>query len=99
MREISKLQQIPWPDSDLQDNFDFDSVCDDGTYNWHFKWFNDRWNGWVTLPSGEIRQFGIYPNVISGSGHTDYGCVFVTDLTTIDYNSLFFTTLYLITWE
>lgn len=99
MRDISKVQQIPFPDSDIQENFEFSAVCDDGTFTFKFKWFNDRWNCWVTLPDGSVRQAGVYPNVISGSGHTDYGCVFSTSLEDIDYNSLFLTTLYLITWE
>jgi len=99
MRKITALQEIPFPQIDIQDNFEFDAVCAPGTIHINFKWFSDRWHAWFTLPNGDVREAGVYPNVVTGSGHTDYGCIFVTDLASIDYNSLFLTTLYLITWE
>lgn len=99
MRAIKKLQKIPFPDTELQKNFMFYCVTDAGNLELLFKWFNDRWNLFVTFPDGTVREAGVYPNVTSWTGHTDYGLVFKTNLTNIDYESLFLTEIFLITWE
>lgn len=99
MRSIFKLEQIPFPDTEVAENFKFETSAEAGAFKFHFKWLNNRWNVWVTLPDGSTREAGVCPNVISWSGHTDYGLVFKTDLVKIDYTSLFLTELYLITWE
>ena len=89
MRNIKSVELIPFPDSDIQQNFTFDAIAEEGSFSFKFRWFSERWNCWVTTPEGDIRQIGVYPNVISGSGHLDYGFVFITDMTAIDYSSLF----------
>ena len=99
MRNIIAAEALNFPDIDLVENFQFDCTTSYGNFNFLFKWMNGRWNSWVTLPDGTIRQAGVYPNVISWTGHTDYGIVFVTDLTAIDYSSLFLTELKLLKWE
>lgn len=58
----------------------------------------NRWNCWVTLPDGSVRQAGVEPNVVSWTGYDDYGLVFQTSLPAIDFNSLFLTEMVLITW-
>lgn len=100
MRNVDYSQKIPWPSMESPvENFTFDCVCTPGTLTFHFKWLNDRWNLWVTLPDGSIREAGVQPNVVSWSGHTDYGIYFISSLETIDFDSLFLTELYLIVWE
>lgn len=84
---------------DIAENFTFNASCADGAFSFSFKWLNDRWNVWVTLPDGTIRQAGVEPNVTSWSGFSDYGLFFKTDLSVIDYNSLFLCDLILVAWE
>lgn len=98
MQTIDTKELIEFPSGDLADNFEFSCATDNGYFTFHFKWLNDKWNLWVTLPDGEIRQAGVEPGVISWSEFSDYGLVFETLLETIDYNSLFLTELYLIKW-
>ena len=98
MQTETQRELISWPGGELVENFTFDATAEAGNFSLHFKWLNDRWNLWVTLPSGEIRQAGVQPDVISWSEFDDFGLVFVTDMENIDFNSLFLTELYLITW-
>lgn len=99
MRDIKSANQVTWPNADLEDNFTFSTVHPDGVFQFRFRWFNDRWNGWCTLPSGEVRAFGIEPRVVSWSGFLDYGLMFDTELPVIDRNSLFNTNFYILSWE
>ena len=99
MKEIKKAESIPFPRSEPQENFKFDAITDTGTITIAFKWLNERWNCWITLPSGEVRQASVYPNVISWEGFNDYGFVFMTELAEIDYNSLFLTQMVIIQWQ
>ena len=99
MRTVKSLELVPFPETQIQYNFSFDCVAETGNFNFEFRFFNDRWNCWVTLPSGDVRQIGVYPNVISGTGNIDYGFVFKTRLPEIGYNDLFITELYILKWE
>jgi hypothetical protein len=99
MKNIKSANLVSWPDADLVDNFTFSAVHPDGVFQFKFRYFNDRWNGWCTVPSGEIRAIGIEPNVPSWVGYLDYGIFFETELPVIDRNSLFLTKLYILTWE
>ena len=100
MNKIKEAYTVPYPDAEeVQENFTFSTTHPDGVFKFHFRYFNERWNGWCTLPSGEIRAFGIEPNVISWAGFLDYGVMIQTSLPVIDRNSLFLTTLVLISWE
>lgn len=98
MREISSAYQVAWPDTNVLENFYFESVTPDGTFIFEFKWIEERWRCWVTTPEGEVRQIGIYPNALSGEGFLDYGFDLRTDQATIDFNSLFKTELYILKW-
>lgn len=100
MKDIKYIQTVPFPDiNEPVENFSFDCVCTAGTFSFHFKWLNDRWNVWVTLPNGEVREAGVYPNVISWTGFTDYGLVFKSSLKAIDFKSLLLAEITLIKWE
>lgn len=99
MRTIKRLEEIEIPAVGDNENVKFNVVCSSGSFTFHFKWFNDRWNLWVTLPNGVIREVGVYPNVTSWTGHSDYGVHISTDLTVIGFNSLSLIKIYLITWE
>lgn len=98
MKEITSASLVSWPSDEVQENFSFDTMSEDGTFTFEFKWLNERWNCWVTLPDGTVKQAGVYPNVISWSGSLDYGLVFSTNLTEINFNSLFLTSLYILKW-
>lgn len=99
MQTVKTRELVPWPSGDLADNFTFAASASGGVFNFHFKWLNGRWNCWVTLPSGEIRQAGVLPGVTSWSEAKSYGLIFETNLPSIDYGSLFLTELYILTWE
>lgn len=98
MNTIKQVEQIEFPETEPRENFEFECVATSGTFTFHFKWINNSWSVWVTLPDGSVRQAGVYPNVINWTGYSDYGLVFITDLEQIDYSSLFNTSLQLITW-
>lgn len=93
------IVQIPYPSAELAENIEFSSTTDYGKFTFNFKYFNDRWNLWVTLPDGSKRQAGVNPNVINWSGSSDYGLVFKSALQTIGYSELFETELYLLKWQ
>jgi len=99
MKTIKSIYSVPFPDAELTDAFYFSTVHPDGVFKFEFRYFNDRWNCFVTLPSGEIRAAGVEPNVLSWSGFIDYGVLFLTDLPVIEKSSLYLTSLYIITWE
>ena len=98
MKKIKDLNQVQWPNENLYENFKFSVVHPDGVFTFLFRYFNNRWNCWCTLPSGEIRGVGVEPNVISWSGFLDYGVIFITDLEVIDRNSLPLTQLFIVSW-
>lgn len=95
---IKQKERIPFPSGDITENFTFSCSASGGAFTFHFKWLNDRWNLWVTLPDGSVRQAGVLPGVTSWSEFDDYGLVFETVLENIDYNSLFLTEMYILTW-
>lgn len=98
MKAITGASLVNWPTDEVQENFEFDVIESSGTFKFLFKWMNDRWNCWVTLPDGSTREAGVYPNVVSWSGFLDYGIIFKTDLTKINYKSLLMTKLYILKW-
>lgn len=98
MRDTETIELVPFPEIEIVDNFKFEALSEFGTFTFNFKWFNSRWNLWVTLPDGTIREAGVYPNVINWTGNTDYGLVFQTSLDVIDYASLNLVEIYLLKW-
>lgn len=53
-------------------NFTFTTLLPPGEFGFLMRWFADQWNLWVTLPSGEIRQAGVFSNLVNWSGFGDY---------------------------
>lgn len=98
MRTAKKVELVTFPNVELQDNIKFDAVAEAGTFTFHFKWFNGRWNLWVTLPDGTIREAGVIPNILNWTGSQDYGLCFKTNLSEIDFSSLKLTEILIITW-
>lgn len=99
MNTIKEINKVKFPEGDITDDFVFSAIHPDGVFKFHFRYMNDRWNLWVTLPSGEVRLAGVEPNVVSWSGFLDYGLIFETEMTEISKGSLLLTTLYILTWE
>ena len=80
-------------------SFTFETSNALGTFQFTFKWLNGIWNGWATLPSGEIRPFGCIPDVISWVDFMDFGVFIDSPLPVIALNNLVGkTTLYLLQW-
>lgn len=98
MQTIKSKERVPFPSGDIAENFTFSCSAEGGPFAFHFKWLNDRWNVWVTLPDGEVRQAGVLPGVTSWSECRTYGLIFETPLEQIDYSSLFLTEMYILTW-
>lgn len=98
MQTVKTKERVPFPDGEVAENFKFSCSAQGGDFTFHFKWLNDRWNLWVTLPSGEVRQAGVVPGVISWSESKTYGLIFETPMQAVDFNSLFLTELYILTW-
>ncbi len=69
-------------------NFTFSSNLPPGKFTFRWQWFLNVWNLWVTLPTGEIRQAGVYPNAISWTGFRDYYMQFLTTNAEIGQNDL-----------
>lgn len=69
-------------------NFSFTANLPPGLFGFTFEWFNDVWNIWVTLPTGEIRRAGGYANSTSWTGFIDYYFRLVTTLGAIGQNDL-----------
>lgn len=99
MKDSKSVELIQWPNFELVENFQFDAITSAGTITLQFKWLNDRWNLWVTLPDGTVREAGVYPGVLSWSGFNDYGLLFKSNVAEIDYSSLLLTEVYFIVWQ
>lgn len=98
MRDIAEVETLQFPDIEITENFSFDFIAGAGSFSFKFKWMNDRWNCWVTFPDQSVRQAGVYPGVVNWTGNTDYGLLFKTGLKSIDFNSLKYVEILLITW-
>jgi len=99
MKEIDSMYKIPFPAETPAENMKFACSLPFGTFTFQLKWFNGRWNCWVTLPDGEIRQAGVNPNIYCWTGFNDYGLLFVTALQEISQSQIFDGELYLIKWK
>lgn len=80
--------------------FTFTTQTQDGAWTFVFKYVNGRWNAWVTLPSGEVRQAGCVPDVVNWSGFLDFGLVLISSSAALGLNDLTSsgTSLVLIGW-
>lgn len=98
-KEIKSASKVNWPNTEPKENFLFTVNDTAGTFEFKFKWLNNRWYCWVTLPDGSVRQAGVFPGVINWTGFLDYGLVFVTDLTQIKFDQLYMTEVYILKWQ
>jgi hypothetical protein len=98
-RSMNLINMPVLPDGTLA--FTFSSSTADGSWTFVFKWLAGKWNAWVTLPSGEVRQAGCVPNVVDWSTFADYGFVIVSSLTALGLNDLASagTSMVIIAWD
>ena len=97
-KESKRVEQITWPEVELQEDFQFDVVTEDGNFNLHFIWQNERWDCFATIPDGTVRQAGVVPNLCSWTGFRDYGISFKSDLDSFTYETLFDSEIYICVW-
>ena len=89
IRTPSKAWKVSFPELPADPfNFTFTTTLPQGQFLFKFMWFNDVWNMWITLPTGEIRQVGMYPNSVNWTGFIDYYVQMVTTLDSIGQNDL-----------
>ena len=98
MKEYKTKELVPWPSAEPVENFSFTCTTESGLFEFHFKWLKDKWNLWVTLPDGTVRQAGTEPNVTSWTGCQDYGIVIEAELESIGFDALYHTELFVLTW-
>lgn len=93
-------ETIKFPEMDIQDSFTFQANIKDGIVSFKFKWLNDKWNCWVTLPDGKVRSAGVYPNVENWTGSSDYSLTFSTSIADkIGRDDLLDTEMVMKTWQ
>jgi hypothetical protein len=80
--------EIAFPVYTTELDFSFNTVVKEGTFDFRFRWYASRWHGWATLPSGEVRSFGVFPNTESWTGFVDYGITIETSRAIIGYADL-----------
>lgn len=98
-KKAKSVYIVNWPQLDGVYNFTFKTNINGGTFSFEFKWLNDCWNGWCTLPTGEKRSLGVFPNTPNWTGSNDYGLIFGSELDTIGFNDLFKTSLAVLEWQ
>lgn len=98
-KQIKTASKVNWPNTEPRENFSFTVTDNAGNFEFKFKWFNDCWNCWCTLPDGTVRQAGVFPGVVNWSGALDFGLVFVTDLKKINFDQLYMTEVYILKWQ
>jgi hypothetical protein len=78
--------------------FNFDCNIPSGRFHFDFRWneFKNGWSMYVTIPGGEIRQAGVWPNVISWSQYCDFSIQTITDMDSIGINDLDRVSMYLL---
>lgn len=96
---INTLVQVPIPSTAAGlEKFDFSSNTDDGAFLFSFWYFNNQWNCWVTLPTGEIRTAGIFSNNINWTAFGDYSLLIVFSNSTITFDDIINLGVYIIKW-
>jgi hypothetical protein len=80
--------ELGFPDYQDETDFNFNTTVKGESFSFRFRWYELRWNAWATLPSGEIRAFGIFPGVESWTGFVDYGITIETSASVITFVGL-----------
>ena len=105
MNPIKSLYLVNMPQGDTTAvNFQFETQNADGSWSFLLAWSLNpvdnayQWNGWATLPSGEVRQFGCIPGVINWTGYPDFGLVWLSTLAKLGQLDIWNASLVLIDW-
>jgi hypothetical protein len=100
MKSVYTSYIINWPQSiTVSQSFSFTANTPLGNFTFVFKWLNNQWNAWATLPSGEVRQFGCVPDVVDWTEFPDYGIVIDSSLPSLNLSNLIGNSvLYLLQW-
>jgi hypothetical protein len=79
-------------------NFSFFVTLPDGAWNFQFNFYQpdvniplssqSYWTGYATLPTGQIRVFSVFPNVVNWSLDDYVLLIFTSNLTTIGLTDL-----------
>ena len=100
MKAVNNNYQINYPTvADGTVAFTFSTDVALGRFSFTFQWLNSEWNGWATLPTGEVRPFGCVPGCVDWTEFTDFGVVLDSQLTALGLGDLVpSSTLYLLEW-
>jgi hypothetical protein len=90
--------EIPQAASGLT-KFDFTSMLGDISLLFNFWFFNNRWNCWVTLPSGEKRTIGIFTNNYCWSEYSDYSVIISFSNENIFFDDILDIGLFILQWN
>jgi hypothetical protein len=101
MNAIANVYLVNYPQINTgSESFSFESTNALGNFTFTFKWLNGQWNGWCTLPTSEVRQFGCVPDVVDWTGFSDYGIFIDSSLPILGVDNLVGnSTLYVIAWK
>lgn len=100
LKTVNASYVVNWPLAAANaSSFTFTTQNALGSFTFVLKYMNGQWNGWCTLPSGEVRQFGCVPDVVDWTEFPDYGIVIDSSLTSFQQSNLIGNSaLYLLQW-
>lgn len=98
MRVPQSVYKADIPHDEDLSAFTFSITHPYGVFSFDFRWFGESWECYVTLPSKEVRQAGVYPRVVSWSEFSDFGLIFMTDLQEIKKSSLSMVEVWILKW-
>jgi hypothetical protein len=100
MKAIRNNYRVNYPTvADGTVAFEFSTDLALGRFTFTFKWLNAQWNGWATLPGGEVRPFGCIPGVVDWTEFTDYGVVLDSFMPVLGLGDLVpSSSMYLLQW-
>jgi hypothetical protein len=97
-KSIKFVYPIPIPSSGNGVlNFTFNARINGMIFAFNFK-YTGKWNIYVTMPGGTIRDAALIPNVTQWSGYSDYSIYCQTDLANIGVNDLDKVSLYMVSF-
>lgn len=73
---------------DSVDFFDMSIDLSTASITCVFKWLDGVWRMFAYLPSGEIREAGVFPNSVNWKGFSDYMVIFLIDKANIGKTDL-----------
>jgi len=101
-KSIQTAYRLSMPDviGENPQAFKFQAKTGHGTFGFGYRWDTIReiWLLYVTLPSGVIRQAGIFPNDISWTPWDDFGFYVESNADSIGQNDLNKINQYILVW-